>query len=137
MRNYIEQEKAYKLSVPCCFKMNHQPRITVRNRYDSSQNDCWTWTLKRGSDRTFESSFDAVTYTYGMDDLSVIVDLIATDHVKRHRANETLIIESNLGFTPYETKGKDLHKDIKHTLILFRAVKKIDHPPRIQSDYTE
>lgn len=119
------------------YKMNHLPRISVRNRFDSSQNDCWIWTLKRISEETFESSFDGVTYTYGLSDLPLVVDLIATDHVRRHRANETLIIESNLGFTPYETKGKDLHKDIKHTLSLFQAVNKIDHPPKMTNDYAE
>lgn len=117
--------------------MNHAPRISIRTRFDASAKDCWVWVIKRASPDTFEMSFDDSTFTYDIKDLVEIVSLIATDHVRRHRGGEHVIIESNLGFTPFETKGRDLQKHLQHTLKLFQSVINIDYPPKITNDYAD
>ena len=115
--------------------MDFPPSILIRNRFDPSQNACWIWKISRIDQNKFETSFDGTNYIYKMNDLFEIINLIATDHVKRHREKDVFIIESNLGFSPFECSGKDLHRHLLHSLTLFAAVLKIEHPPKIQSDY--
>ena len=115
--------------------MDHMPSIVIRNRLDISHGDCWTWTIRRIDSSKFETSFDGTTYTYPITEIFRVVELIAVDHIKRHRERELFLIESNLGFSPYECSGKDLHRHVIHTLELFTTVIKIDHPPKLQIHY--
>lgn len=115
--------------------MDYPPSIIIRNRFDPSQNSCWIWKVTRLDETKFETTFDGTTYVYALSDLYDIIGLIATDHVKRHKEKDIFIIESNLGFSPYECSGKDLQKHLMHSLKLFSAVIKIEHPPKIQTDY--
>lgn len=115
--------------------MDYQPNLTVRTRFNTAQNDCWVWIIKRLNDDQFEMKFDGCTYVYPMEKLSEIVTLIAQDHVRRHYSHENFLIESNLGFAPWESKGDQLHKHLSHSLFLFANVIKISHPPIIKRDH--
>lgn len=98
----------------------------------------WEWTITRMNEDCadwFETTFDNVTYTYSMNELKAIVDLIAKDHVRRFYGDKLLTIESNLGFKPYSTKGGSVHKHLQHTIHLFQHVVKIRGPPEILGNY--
>ena len=107
--------------------------IQITNYIDISAGGAWKWSIEKIDENIFLTSFDDMTYTYPLSSLDEIINLIAFDHVKRHRPDDDMIIESNLGFTRYECKGKEVHKHIKDSLILFKAVRSIEKASQPQS----
>lgn len=117
--------------------MDHLPSVTIAIRYGEYNEKLWKWTITRrkvvqdGVDMTFDDR----TYTYDMANLDGACHLIATDHVSRHWKNHQCTITSNLGFSPYDCKCRDLHKHLRHTLKLFKTVQSITAPADINLSY--
>ena len=116
--------------------MDYLPAVTVTVQYGEQKEKTWDWTItRRASGEDFDTTFDDRTYRYDLKDVYAISLLVSKDHVSRHWKNELCTISSNLGFSPYRCKSRDLHKHLKHTLHLFENVKSITGPPELDEQH--
>ena len=97
--------------------------VEVRHIEDAPPSQNWIWRIwKSRFSTSFNMEFDGHIYTYPLADAATVTSLICTDHVRRHRDKQPLLITSNLGFTDYLTSGAHLAKDLAHTVQLFQSV---------------
>lgn len=112
-----------------------RPSIYVGQLSEADNTEIWRWTIEKIDENNFVTKFDDVAYVYPLESIEEVICLIATDHVRRHRADENMVIDSNVGFTTFECKGRDVHKHIKHSIILLKYVMKIEKHSKLYIDY--
>lgn len=106
--------------------METTPRITVRTAHDDMQAK-FKMVLTKPSAGHFKVELNDVCYTYPIDTLFQVFNILANEHLRHKHEWTFLLIESNLTYTK-DTRGKYVGKDAQPFLELFNKVLSIKAP---------